>query len=73
MLVTVRKSLRDLGKRRWKSKSKKEAISAELEEAQEEKERTGEFNQRKEDLQPQAISRELEKWTWGTSYGQEQK
>lgn len=45
MLGTVRKSLRDLGKRRWKSKSKKEARNAELEEAQEEKERTGEFNQ----------------------------
>lgn len=44
MLGTVRKSLRDLGKREWKSKSKKDAKNAELEEAQEEKERTEEFN-----------------------------
>lgn len=73
MLGTARKSLTDLGKRGWKSKSKKEAKNAEPEEAQEEKERTGEFNQSKEILQPQASSRELEKWTWGTSYGQEQK
>lgn len=33
-------------------------------EAQEEKERTGEFNQSKKVLQPEASSKELKKWTW---------
>lgn len=73
ILGTVRESLRELGKRGWKSESKKVPKNAELEEAQGEKERTGEFNQSEEVLQPQASSGELEKGTWGTSYSKKQK
>ncbi|KAJ7403583.1 14-3-3 protein beta/alpha [Pitangus sulphuratus] len=64
MLGTVRKSLRDLGKREWKIKSKKKAKNAEVWEARKEQERTGEFNQSKEVFQPEASLRELQKWTW---------
>jgi len=73
MLGIVKKSFGELGKRGWKSKSKKVAKNAELEKAQGEKERTGEFNKSEEDLQQQASSGELGKGTWCTSHGQEQK
>lgn len=68
----LRKSLRYVGERGWKNRTKKKAKNTQQEEACE-KERTGEFNQSKKVLQHQASSGVLEKWTWDTSCGQEQK
>lgn len=52
------------GKKRMEDQKQEGGKNAEVWEAEEKKERTGEFNQSKKVLQPEASSRELKKWTW---------